>query len=119
MLPRIHLLRGYCATCIRHRRDVYTSRAFGTSNVVFAEVSESSETRDVPKRATTRTKKKFSELPKQLVRPDGSIAEPLPEWTGGLEASPSISVLTPIYAFIPSTHKCKSWCSLLSILMLV
>lgn len=36
---------------------------------------------------TTRTKKRYTELPKVWIRPDGTPATPLGSWAGGLETT--------------------------------
>lgn len=104
MLPRVNLLRGYLKACARHR--LCSSRTFGTTNALFQEelaASGSGESK-APKKAANKTKKKFSELPKHFVNPDGSVSAPLPEWTGGLETPSCISVLYLINICIICAH---------------
>ena len=51
-----------------------------------ATVSASQSPQETPKKSrVTRTKKAFAELPKTWLNPDGSPAEPLAPWAGGLE----------------------------------
>ncbi|CAL1696168.1 unnamed protein product [Somion occarium] len=90
MHPLLSQTRGCLRTGSRCHAHFATRRAFKTSNALYEELindTPSASSSTITKKVATRTKKKFSELPKQLVNADGSFVSPLPEWTGGLEVS--------------------------------
>ncbi len=77
-------------------------RGIKTSHSICSTTSSTSIASTQPpltKRATTRTSKSFSELPKTWTNADGTAAIPLSPWIGGLEnsleVSPKENVVSP------------------------
>ncbi|KAI0961363.1 hypothetical protein AcV7_000482 [Taiwanofungus camphoratus] len=79
-------------------------RGFKTCHPVYT-VGETSDAVKTRKKRTV-TKKKYAELPKALLQPDGSLTSPLGEWHGGLEDSGSASKsYTPTLSRLSSNTK--------------
>ncbi len=81
-----------------HRVPLYASRVSVHALRAFASRVQDQVASEEP--TTSKTKKKYSDLPLARVLPDGSVAPPLPEWISD-QVKPSGLV---IYHLITTDH---------------
>lgn len=109
LVAKLHIRRRLCDCCSTLKTSS-AARLFRTQHgplrneAAFSDVALSKPT--TKKVTATKTRKKFTDLPKTWLNPDGTPAAPLGPWLGGLEPQPSSEaepIASPFCTSVPTT----------------